>query len=152
MTSLLAPIVLTFSVQQHLSEIIVKSAPRILFTAARNYITHCRIVQRFPFPAQSKPYTVDNDWSLLFESLHWLHPHNRDVSRDESLAETASSQHTTQTTNTAQNHKQIIVEEWQRIDRDKPLCKKLMKSIPKRFDAVRRLRGRQIRKENCEHE
>ena len=68
------------------------------------------------------------------------------------MAEAASSQHTTQTTNTAQNLKQIIVEEWQRIDRDKPLCRKMMKSIPKRFDAVRRLRGRQIRKEDYEHE
>ena len=53
---------------------------------------------------------------------------------------------------TAENHKQIIIEEWQRMDRDKPLCRKMMKSIPKRFDAVRRLRGRQIRKEDYEHE
>ena len=68
------------------------------------------------------------------------------------MTEAASSQHTTQTTNTAQNHKQIIVEEWQRIDRDKPLCKKLMKSIPKRFDTVRRLGKRQIRKEDYELE
>ena len=53
---------------------------------------------------------------------------------------------------TLQNHKAIIVEEWQRIDRDKALCIKMMKSIPKRFDAVRRFGGRQIRKEDYEHE
>ena len=62
------------------------------------------------------------------------------------------AQHYTTQHNSAQNHSQIIVEEWQRIDRDKPLCRKMMKSIPMRFDAVRRLRGRQIRKEDYEHE
>jgi len=44
---------------------------------------------------------------------------------------------------------QIIIKEWQRINRD---CRKMMKSIPKGFDAVRRLGGRQIRKEDYEHE
>ena len=46
----------------------------------------------------------------------------------------------------------IIIEEWNLIDQDKELIKKLMKSMPKRFDAVRRLDGRQIRKEDYAHE
>ena len=46
----------------------------------------------------------------------------------------------------------IIVEEWVRIDQDKELIKKLVKSMPKRFDAVRRLGGRQIYKADYEHE
>ena len=46
----------------------------------------------------------------------------------------------------------IIVEEWIKIDQDKELIKKMMKSMPKRFDAVRRLGGRQITKADYEHE
>ena len=46
----------------------------------------------------------------------------------------------------------IIVEEWCRIDQDKALIRKLVKSMPKRFDAVRRLGGRQITKDDYAHE
>ena len=41
-----------------------------------------------------------------------------------------------------------IVEEWIKIDQDKALCRRLMRSIPKRLDAVIKVEGRQIRRED----
>ena len=53
---------------------------------------------------------------------------------------------------TAETLYTIIVEEWVKLDRDKELIRRLMESMPKRFDAVRRLGGRQITKDDYAHE
>jgi len=53
---------------------------------------------------------------------------------------------------TAETLYTIIVKERCRIDQDEALVRKLMKSMPKRFDAVRRLGGRQITEDDYAHE
>ena len=44
--------------------------------------------------------------------------------------------------------KRVIKKVWKEINLDKVLCKKLMKSIPDRLEAVISVDGRQVRKED----
>ena len=46
--------------------------------------------------------------------------------------------------------KRVIKKVWKEINLDKVLCKKLMKSIPARLEAVISVDGRQVRKEDYE--
>ena len=72
-------------------------------------------------------WTVENLWAILNEAVKLRQP-------------------------TPENHWTVIVEEWQRIDQNKPLIKKLIKSIPKRFEAVVRVNGAQIRSTDYAHD
>ena len=47
---------------------------------------------------------------------------------------------------TAAQNREFIVDEWRKLHRDKDLCKRLMRSIPRRLKAVIAVKGRQIRK------
>ena len=42
--------------------------------------------------------------------------------------------------------KKVITQVWRQVDSDKPLCRKLMKSIPDRLQAVLDVKGEQIRR------
>ena len=85
------------------------------------------LTERLEPRVQADVWTVENLWAILNEAVKQRKP-------------------------TPENHWTVIVEEWQRIDQNKPLIKKLIKSIPKRFEAVVRVNGEQIRSIDYAHD
>ena len=89
----------------------------------------CReFAQRIPVhiqaPKMADVWPVENLWAILNDRVKKREPQTSD---DRCL---------------------YIVEEWIKIDQDKALCRRLMRSIPKRLDAVIKVEGRQIRRED----
>ena len=82
-------------------------------------------------------------WMITNEVLpevRRLYPGGREVWQEERVKQRCPED--------AEDRNTIIVEEWNRIDMDKELCRRLMRSIPKRLDAVVKSGGRQIRRKD----